>query len=277
MYHEKIKKLRSKIMKKFEHKKSLGQNFLTNQKVIEKIVKNSNLTDNDIVLEIGPGEGVLTEALAKNAKKVIAIELDDRLIPILENKFKDEENVEIVHDDILKLNMLEFVKKHNLQEKKYKVVANIPYYITAPIIKLFIEMETQPSEIILMVQKEVAERVTSQPGEMSIITIASQYYSDVEYLFTVPKKDFNPVPKVDSAIVKFKVKNKKTEDDKNFFRVVKIGFSAKRKTLCNNLANGFHKDKKEVEEILNKIGLEKNVRAQELSINNWKKLEKELI
>lgn len=264
-------------MKKFEHKKSLGQNFLTNTEIIKEIVDNANLTQDDIVLEIGPGEGILTESLAEKSKKVIAIEIDDRLIPILNDKFKDAENVEIVHDGILNINMIEFFEKYNLKSEKYKVVANIPYYITAPIIRLFLGLENSPAEIILMVQKEVAERLAAEPGKMSVLGISAQYYADVNYLFTVGKEEFNPSPKVDSAIVKLEIKNKKTDADKNFFRVVKIGFSAKRKTLCNNLANGFHKDKKKIGDILNKIGLEKNVRAQELSIDNWKKLEKELI
>lgn len=264
-------------MQKFEHKKSLGQNFLTNTEIIKDIVKNAHLTNKDTIIEIGPGEGILTQSLAEKSKKVIAIEIDDRLIPILNEKFKDAKNVEIVHDGILNINMVEFFEKFNLKSEKYKVVANIPYYITAPIIRLFLGLENPPTEIILMVQKEVAERLAAEPGKLSILGISAQYYSDVNYLFTVGREEFNPPPKVDSAIVKLKIKNKKTKEDKKFFRIVKIGFSAKRKTLCNNLANGFQRDKKDIENILEKFNLKKNVRAQELSIDDWKKLEKELI
>jgi 16S rRNA (adenine1518-N6/adenine1519-N6)-dimethyltransferase len=256
-------------MKKFKHKKSLGQNFLTNYDVIDHIVDVADIEDR-VVLEIGPGEGVLTESLANTAKKVVAIELDDRLIPVLEKKFGDFDNVDIIHGDILHMNVMELVKKY-AKDESYKVVANIPYYITAPIIRLFLELPAQPQEIILMVQKEVAQRLVAKPGGMSLLAVSAQYYADVEYLFSVPKEDFDPVPKVDSAIIKLKIKNEelKTDDAKNFFRIVKIGFSAKRKTLVNNLANGLHIDKKKIEEDLINLGFNTNVRAQELSLNDW--------
>ncbi len=264
-------------MQKFEHKKSLGQNFLTNTEIIKDIVKNANLTNEDTVIEIGPGEGILTESLVEKSKKVIAIEIDNRLIPILKDKFKNTKNIEIVHDGILNINMVEFFEKFNLKSEKYKVVANIPYYITAPIIRLFLGLENPPTEIILMVQKEVAERLAAKPGKLSVLGISAQYYADVNYLFTVGREEFDPSPKVDSAIVKLEIRNKKTEEDKDFFRIVKIGFSAKRKTLCNNLVNGLQRDKKDIENILEKFNLKKNIRAQELSIDDWKKLEKEFI
>jgi 16S rRNA (adenine1518-N6/adenine1519-N6)-dimethyltransferase len=259
-------------MKKFKHKKSLGQNFLTNYDVIDHIVDVADIEDR-VVLEIGPGEGVLTEALTRIAKKVVAVELDDRLVPVLEKKFSSFDNVDIIHGDILHMNVMELVEKY-AKDESYKVVANIPYYITAPIIRLFLELSVQPQEIILMVQKEVAQRLVAKPGGMSLLAVSAQYYADVEYLFSVPKEDFDPVPKVDSAIIKLKIKNEelKTDDAKNFFRIVKIGFSAKRKTLANNLANGLHIDKKEMEKILADLGLVKSVRAQELSLDDWKKL-----
>ncbi len=272
------------MMKKFRHKKSLGQNFLTNDSVIEKIIDVSGV-ENTVVIEIGPGEGVLTDALVNTAKKVIAIELDDRLIPSLENKFKDIDNVEIVHGDILHMNVQELINQY-ANGGEYKVVANIPYYITAPIIRLFLELSQSPEEIVLMVQKEVAERLTAEPGAMSVLAVSAQYYADVEYLFTVPKEDFDPVPKVDSAIIKLKVKSQparnsvhsvagrksKVDEVKEFFRIVKIGFSAKRKTLVNNLANGLQRDKQEIESILVEQGFEKSVRAQELSVDDWVQL-----
>lgn len=259
-------------MKNFTHKKSLGQNFLNNPEIIKKIVEEANLKD-FTVIEIGTGEGVLTEALSKKSKKVLSIELDDRLIPELKNKFTKFKNVEIIHANILKINILNFLNENNLYENKFKVVANIPYYITSPIVRLFLELPKQPTEMFLMVQKEVAERVVAKKGAMSILAVASQFYADVEYKFTVSKNNFTPIPKVDSAILKFTPKKLKSDLDKNFFRVVKIGFSAKRKTLCNNLANGFHKNKKDVEVILAKLGFKDNIRAQELSINDWKKIE----
>ncbi len=258
--------------KKFKHKKSLGQNFLKNDDVINRIIEEAQV-EGRVVLEVGPGEGVLTEALAHSAKKVIAIELDDRLIPVLEEKFVDMDNVDIIKGDILHMNVEELISTE-MSDGKYKVVANIPYYITAPIIRLFLELSQKPSEIILMVQKEVAERLTAFPGHMSILAVSAQYYADVEYLFTVPKEDFDPVPKVDSAIIKLKIKKEELKDEevKDFFRIVKIGFSAKRKTLANNLANGLQRDKKEIEEILIAQGFASSVRAQELSVNDWKNI-----
>lgn len=261
-------------MQKFEHKKSLGQNFLNNLEIVERIVDEADLKKDDVVIEVGAGEGVLTEALAKKAGKVLAVELDDRLIPFLKEKFSKVKKVEIVHANILKININEFLEQYDLHEKSFKVVANIPYYITSPIIRLFLELPKQPAEIFLMVQKEVAERVVAEVGKMSILAVASQFYADVEYLFTVQKKYFNPVPKVDSAIIKLVPKRVKNEADRSFFKVIKIGFSAKRKTLCNNLANGFHKNKKDVEEILLSLGFKSTVRAQELSIDDWREVER---
>jgi 16S rRNA (adenine1518-N6/adenine1519-N6)-dimethyltransferase len=259
-------------MEKFIHKKSLGQNFLKNDTVIHQIVDFSHIIPNDIVVEIGPGQGILTEALAQKAGGVIAIELDERLIPILEQKFKDRENVTIIHGDVLHMNINSLISGFDT----YKVVANIPYYITAPIIRLFLEQEHVPGSLTLMVQKEVAERLCARPGDMSIIAVAAQYYADVEYGFTVSRNDFDPVPAVDSAVITLHVKKDKPDDSKTFFRVVKIGFSARRKTLCNNIANGYHKSKDDVVGILRSIGLGENVRAQELSIEQWKILAEKL-
>ena len=259
-------------MKKFEHKKSLGQNFLKNDLVIDRIVADASVSKDDVVIEVGPGQGVLTERLAQNADKVIAIELDDRLIDGLREKFSAYDNVEIVHGNILHMNISELLAQYGVT--KYKVVANIPYYITAPIIRLLLENEMQPEEIVFMVQKEVAERVTADPGSMSILAISAQYYADVTYLFTVSREDFDPVPEVDSAIIKLAVKDQRLEGNKEFFRIVKVGFSAKRKTLVNNLANGFHREKTDIEKVLEKCGLSKNVRAQELSLEQWDCLEK---
>lgn len=261
-------------------KKSLGQNFLKDDTVLQRIVESAKLSEHDIVLEIGPGTGALTEKLAEFCKKVIAVELDDRLIEMLHNKLHNKENIEIIHDDILKINLPELIfnnlKKLKANEVKYKVVANIPYYITAPIIKLFLETKFPPSEMILMVQKEVAERICAKSGKMSILAVSVQYYAQSEYLFTVPKNVFEPMPKVDSAVIKIII-NKKQEtrykqEVRNFFKIVRAGFSAKRKTLANNLSNGLQLDKKEVEKKLISLGFSKNVRAQELGVEDWKKM-----
>jgi 16S rRNA (adenine1518-N6/adenine1519-N6)-dimethyltransferase len=264
-------------------KKSLGQNFLRDEQVLQKIITVAELNSEDFVIEIGPGEGVLTEQLAKHTKKVIAIELDDRLIPVLNEKFKNTANVEIVHADILNINLPEllghWVSKGTPSVPisapilNYKLVANIPYYITSPIIRLFLEQVIQPKEIILMVQKEVAKRIVATAGQMSLLSVAIQYYAEVKILFEVSKDSFFPIPKVDSAIIKITPIRKFNKiTDKKFFRVVKAGFSAKRKTLPNNLGNSLQLDKKDICEKLKTLSLHENVRAQELTIVDWKKV-----
>lgn len=280
----------------------LGQNFLRDKSVIEKIVNFADLLEDDLVIEIGPGEGVLTEELAKRAKKVIAVEIDKNLVNSLRNKFSNKKNVEIVNADILKINLTELfphpanatLSLHRERglggEGGYKVVANLPYYITSPIIRLFLESENPPSKMILMVQKEVAERIVARPGKMSILAVSVQYYARAELLFVVNKNSFFPVPEVDSCVIKIvpcphprlpkpgtggqasSLPQGEGEFSKKFFRVVRAGFSAKRKMLVNNLASSFHLDKKEVEEKLKKIPLSGKVRAQELSVDDWKKL-----
>jgi 16S rRNA (adenine1518-N6/adenine1519-N6)-dimethyltransferase len=259
-------------------KKSLGQNFLKDADVLGRIIKAANLSVDDVVIEVGPGQGALTELLAGVCKKVIAIELDDRLVPILQEKFKDINNVEIIHDDILKLNLPELMEREmkECDVKNYRVVANIPYYITAPIIRLFLETKIPPSDVMFMVQKEVAERIAAKKGDMSILAISVQYYAKAEFLFTVFKESFEPMPKIDSAIIKISRKNDLGEIDKEeikkFFRLVKSGFSAKRKTLINNIHNGLKIDKIEIEQKLGAIGFEPNTRAQELGVDDWQKL-----
>ena len=173
----------------------------------------------------------------------------------------------------------DIITNHKILTTNYKIVANIPYYITAPIIRLFLECDHRPQELVLMVQKEVAERLSAKKGHMSVLGICAQYYADVTYEFTVPREEFDPVPKVDSAIIKLKIRNEDLQSErerKQFFRTVKIGFSAKRKTLSNNISNGFHKTKDFVDSMLIKNGFTTNVRAQELDVNDWKNIVKEL-
>ncbi|HBP00801.1 MAG TPA: ribosomal RNA small subunit methyltransferase A [Candidatus Moranbacteria bacterium] len=258
-------------------KKSLGQNFLRDEKIIDRIIESADLSSDDVVLEVGPGEGVLTEKLAKVCKKVIAVELDDRLIDPLRNKLRNNGNVEVIHGDILKLRIKDVISQQP-SVIEYKVVANLPYYITSPILRHFLENEIAPQEMIVMVQKEVAERIVAKPGQLSILGVSVQYYADAEYLFTVPKESFEPAPKVESAVISIKTLKQESiktkEETKKFFRIVKAGFSAKRKTLVNNLANSLHKDKKEIESIISEMGFLPTVRAQELSVEDWKKIAK---
>lgn len=252
----------------------LGQNFLKNKNIADKIIKSADLTADDVVLEVGPGKGILTEELAKKAGKVIAVEIDKNLASVLRDKFRNVENVEIAENDILKLNIESILKSYKLKVANYKVVANIPYYITSPIIRFFLENEFPPNEMILMVQKEVAERIVSVPGNHSILSLSVQYYAKPELLFYVEKENFDPAPEVDSAVIRISyIAERKTQEERdNFFRVVRAGFCAKRKTLANNLANSFHLDKKKIEEKLSFIKMKPTARAQELSLEDWKKV-----
>lgn len=249
----------------------LGQHFLNNPKIAEQIVQSANIQEDEIILEIGPGEGFLTEKIYPKAKKIIAIELDNKLRDALQDKFQNKENIHIIFDDILKVNLPKLLKEGGVEN--YKVIANIPYYITSKIIRLFLETQMQPTELILMIQKEVAERIVAPKGKMSILSASVQYYAQAEILFDVTKENFNPPPQVDSSIIKiFNIKKTNPEEDKKFFKVVRAGFCARRKTLINNLSNSFHLDKKIIEEKLAQINISSNVRAQELSIEDWKKL-----
>jgi 16S rRNA (adenine1518-N6/adenine1519-N6)-dimethyltransferase len=256
--------------------KSLGQNFLVDENALAQIVASAEISSDDVVLEIGPGMGVLTFALAEKSGKVFAIEKDRKMSKFLrqeaEKKLGVKNNIEIICQDILKMNLPEFLEKNNI--KKYKLVANIPYYITSPIIKLFLETEIQPETIVVLVQKEVAERICAKKGDLSILALSVLVYGSPEMVGVVGKKSFFPAPKVDSAILKINSIGKSFSDEKcrEIFRIIKIGFSAKRKKLAKNLAAGFKMDKNEVEKILESNGIDINVRAQGLDLEDWVRL-----
>ncbi|MEI6587739.1 MAG: 16S rRNA (adenine(1518)-N(6)/adenine(1519)-N(6))-dimethyltransferase RsmA [Candidatus Moraniibacteriota bacterium] len=274
-------------------KKSLGQNFLRDNAVLDRIIQAANLSADDFVIEVGPGEGVLTERLMKCAKKVVAIEIDKDLALRLDSRLRGNDKVETINADILEINLPELIEKNTkmhhtpnpspYQEEgrntsHYKVIANIPYYITSPIIRLFLETNYPPTEMILMVQKEVAERICAKAGKLSILALSVQYYATPELLFTVPKTAFFPVPEVDSAVIRI-TRNERpayakasTDETKKFFKIVKAGFSAKRKTLVNNLSSSLKLEKAFVEEKLKQIGISQNQRAQELRMEDWKNL-----
>lgn len=253
--------------------KSLGQNFLIDANVLADIVAAADLSGDDTVIEVGPGMGVLTFELAKKCRKVIAIEKDKKMSKVLQKeiaeKVGDKSNIEIINDDVLKINLPKFLSERGVS--KYKVVANIPYYITSMIIKLFLETEQQPEEMVLLVQKEVAQRICASSGEMSILALSVLLYGEPTIIRTVSSKAFYPVPKVDSAILKIENIGKKysDEDYKKIFRLIKIGFSSKRKKLANNLSAGLKLDKTEAEKILTDCGLNINARAQDLSVEDW--------
>jgi 16S rRNA (adenine1518-N6/adenine1519-N6)-dimethyltransferase len=255
-------------MMEHKAKKSLGQNFLKSQKVISKICETGNLVPGETVLEIGPGKGALTEKLLKNGAKVIAIEKDEFLVKFLQEKFEKEiQKGQLV---LLNKDILEFEIPKNF--KKYKLIANIPYNITGAIFKKFLEEEKQPEKMVLLVQKEVAERIVARDGKESILSISIKAYGTPKYIMTVNKRLFAPSPKIDSAVISISDISKKNFKDKNsekaFFEALKAGFAHKRKLVISNLTK-ILKSKSNLGEIFNKIGLDKNIRAENLTIENW--------
>lgn len=266
----------------FRTKKRLGQNFLVNPDVIEEIIDYAQITKDDTIIEIGPGVGFVTEQLVKYAKKVIAIELDEEAIKELEKLECD--NIEIIHNDILKTDI------SALSNEKVKVVANIPYYITAPIISHLLgeiddlnnKNRNSISEIILMVQEEVARRMVatekSPSKQYGLLTILAQFWTDCEIIRLVGRKSFFPAPKVNSALVGLKINNEpklKLSDYSHFRRVLKAAFSQRRKNIKNCLVNnGFNKDI--VKSVLNKLDIDENTRGESLSIEKFGQLSEEL-
>lgn len=245
-----------------ERKKFLGQNFLRDKRTLEEMVRVADVIKKDVVLEVGPGEGTLTEALALRAKKVIAVEKDRDLIAALKNKFRDKKNVEIIEGDILKVSSF-FAKKTG----KYKVVANIPYYITSHLLKLFLsDADVKPSLMVLMIQKEVAERVVAKDGRESLLSLSVKSYGHPEFVRRISKNLFSPPPKVDSAILKisgisddFFKKNKL--DEKVFFETLRSAFQKKRKMLRQSVGKKVNLPEKY-----------KTARPETLSLEDWLKI-----
>jgi 16S rRNA (adenine1518-N6/adenine1519-N6)-dimethyltransferase len=262
-------------------KHGLGQNFLVDRDALNKIIHAADLGQDDLVIEVGPGLGTLTEELIEKAGKVAAVEIDDKLAELLASKYRiavsqptllnHDSKLLVLNSDILKINIPELVG-----DRKYKVIANIPYYITSKIIKLFLTTPNKPKSIVLLVQKEVAERICAKPGDMSVLALSVQAYGKPEIIGIVPRESFFPSPDVDSAILKISDINyvlSETSEDV-LFRAIKVGFSSRRKTLVNNLSSGYHIDKKNAADIIKSIGLSENVRAQELSLEEWVSLTK---
>lgn len=252
--------------------KVLGQNFLIDQKVVQDMVEAADLTNTDTVLEVGPGLGILTEKISQNNHKVLAIEKDKNLVPYLKNKFKNNKNVEIINQDILKLQTTDY----ELLTAHYKIIANLPFYLTSRFLRLFLEYKNKPTVMVLLMQKEVAERIVAQKDK-SILSIACELYSEPKIIRQVSRKSFYPKPDIDCAIIKFKVFKKPQydiEDIKLFFRIVKAGFSARRKQIHNNLAAGLSFSSSQIKKILKKVNIDPQRRAQTLSLEEWYKLYK---
>ena len=260
-----------------EAKKKYGQNFLEDSELSEKIIEISGVSKDIEVIEIGPGLGFLTEKLIEKSKYLTAFEIDDDLIPVLKKKFQGRDNFSLIHEDFMTTDLGTFLEG----KKNIKVVANIPYYITSPIINKLIEYRKNISEIYLMVQKEVAERIASEAGSrnMSLLTHAVQFYADAEYLFTVPKEKFTPVPKVDSAFLKIKMfddeRYEKKISEEEYFKYLKTAFSNKRKSIANNLS-GEGYSKEITGDILEKLGKTRLARTEEFSVQEFINLIEEL-
>lgn len=256
--------------------KRLGQNFLINRRVLQKIIKAASLNRGETALEIGPGIGTLTQELAKYARKVIAIEKDRKMIQILKETLKDYKNIEVIHDDILKLNNLTIEQLDN-----YQVVANLPYNIASPVIRKFLEADNKPSQMILMVQKEVGQRICAQPPQMSLLAVAVQFWSQPKIIDYVSKGCFWPQPKVDSVILEIipkatPISGLHPDDTDKFFKIVKAGFSSPRKQLAGNLARKLNLDKESVISALKKIKIDPAQRAETLTVEDWAKLTNEV-
>lgn len=254
--------------------KQLGQNFLVSEGVLNKIAAAADLKKTDVVLEIGPGFGALTAKLAREAAKVIAVEKDKKMIQALKDNLAERgiENILLTEGDILKLNVSELIKNCSLPTARYKLIANIPYYITSPIIRKFLEKEEiKPDLIVLLVQKEVARRICAK-SKMNLLAISVQLFGKPEIEFYVPAGAFYPKPKVDSAVIKivpFKKPPLPKERISDFFVLVKAGFASPRKQLAANLARHFKTPREKVEEIFGKLGFGLKIRAENLSVNDW--------
>ena len=263
--------------------KGLGQNFLLDQTVLDRIVAAAELTADDVVLEIGPGLGTMTEWLAREAGHVIAVEVDDRLMPVLQSVLADLDNVTLIHGDILALDPHALVSaadpqppsssvQHPAANVRYKVVANLPYYITSAILRHLFEASLKPQRTIITVQREVAQRIVAKPGQMSLLAVSVQFYGQPRLLFRIKPGSFYPSPGVESAVIQVDLHTTSllpAEETASFFRVVRAGFAQRRKQLHNTLAAGLERAPEEVAAQLRGVGLDPRRRAQTLSLEEW--------
>ena len=270
------------IMKKYNIKanKNLGQNFLINEEVVKNIVGCSNIEKEDLVIEIGPGLGTLTKYLLEKAGKVICIELDTKMLQILEDRFSLYNNFELINNDVLKVDLKNIIEKEKAEGKikNVKIVANLPYYITTPIIMKLLEEELELESITVMIQKEVADRLIAVPGQKNTgaITYSVYYYASSEEIMEVPNSSFIPEPEVTSKVIKLNIRKEPIvtpKDKENMFKIIKYAFMQKRKTLLNSLTNnGVFENKQKGTEILNSLGIKENVRPEELTLEQFEKI-----
>ena len=264
----------------FNFSKALGQNFLINPTVCPRMAENCGADDNTGVIEIGAGIGVLTAELAKRAKKVVSIELDTRLLPVLEETLSDFDNIEVVNADVMKTDLHALIKE-KFQGMDVVVCANLPYYITSPIITMLLEEKLPIKAITVMIQKEAADRLSTPVGsrDSGAITVCTNYYAEVKHLFNVSRGSFMPPPNVDSTVIKLEIRPEpavKVSDEKKFFRMVKAAFAQRRKTAVNSIASGMGLSKNQVAEALQNSGLDVNVRAEKLTMEELAELSENL-
>ena len=268
------------ILKKYNitANKRLGQNFLIDDNTIESIVEIAKTNKEDLVIEIGPGLGTLTSKLLENAGKVIAIELDEKMIKILEDRFKFYNNFILLNEDVLKVDLQKLINQNKGELKNVKIIANLPYYITTPIIMKLLENKLDIESITVMVQKEVADRITATPGDKlsGAITYSVDYYAEATSEIFVDKNSFIPAPEVDSEVIKLKIRKEpkvKVKDEKLFFDIIKASFMQRRKTLLNGLINSkLFNSKEEILEIFSKLNLDPQIRGEKLTIEQFAEL-----
>jgi 16S rRNA (adenine1518-N6/adenine1519-N6)-dimethyltransferase len=265
-----------RLLRRFDLKarKGLGQHFLIDREVLELITSAAELTPADVIVEVGPGLGVLTRELARQAGWVIAIELDDKLAALLKQTLASFNNVTIINDDVLKIEPGAWLKEQKVRFP-YKIVANLPYYITSPVLRHFLEASAKPQMMIVMVQKEVAEAIVAKPGEMSLLSVSIQFYGEPRIISYVPAQCFYPAPKVDSAILRIDPYPQPTlavTDVGSFFDLVRAGFTAPRKQIANSLAQGLGLPKGEVLSLLEKADVVSQRRAETLTLGEWAQL-----
>jgi len=263
-------------------RKRLGQHFLVDEEVLKLIISTAELTPNDVVLEIGPGLGVLTRELVRQAGWVIAIELDSKLAATLGQTLASFNNVTVINENVLKIDPGTLLREQSAKlppiidrPYSYKVVANLPYYITSPVLRHFLEASVKPQTMVVMVQKEVAEAIVAEPGGMSVLSVSVQFYGKPELVSYVPARCFYPVPEVDSAILRIDLHPEPTvavADEKSFFELVRAGFTTPRKQICNSLAQGLGLPKADILSLLEKANVVPQRRAETLTLNEWAKL-----
>ncbi|MEB1809647.1 MAG: 16S rRNA (adenine(1518)-N(6)/adenine(1519)-N(6))-dimethyltransferase RsmA [Bacillaceae bacterium] len=267
---------------KFSFKKSLGQNFLIDLNILARILDAAGVNEQVGAIEIGPGIGALTEQLAKRAEKVVAFEIDQRLLPVLGDTLSPYDNVKIIHSDVLKADVSQVMREEFKEGQDVMVVANLPYYVTTPILMKLLEEKLPIKRIVVMIQKEVADRIAAKPGskDYGSLSIAAQYYAKAETVFTVPKTVFVPQPNVESAVLRLTIREEppvEVEDESFFFEVIRSSFAQRRKTIFNNLTHHFGKDRKEqIEVALTTASVDPKRRGETLSIEEFAQLSNEL-